>query len=156
MASDHWVSVFSAAISFTGLLLVVMQLRANRRQQQMQSLVEIYDINRQLLSLGFSHPKLFAIMEDAPKADPVWERRYLQLWLNQFCLIYMYLKRSVLDRELKEPLERDLADFMKMENIRRHWRQHGTFYPTSFQKLVNGMIQKSEPPPQTAAHTKPT
>jgi hypothetical protein len=154
MSLDHYVSIFSAVISFTGLLLVVLQLRANRRQQEMESLVEIYDINRQLLSLGFSHPKLFPIMEDAKNADPVWERRYLQLWLNQFCLIYMYLKRSVLNVELREPLERDLADFLVMQNIRNHWRQHGAFYPASFQELVNGLIQKNEPP-VTAAHAKP-
>ena len=71
MTLDHFVSLFSAAISFAGLLLVVLQLRDSNRQKEAESLVELYDINRQLLSLGFSHPQLFTILEDAKNADPL-------------------------------------------------------------------------------------
>lgn len=146
MSFDHYVSLLSAVISFLGLLLVVLQLRDGNKHQEMASLVEIYDINRQLISLGFSHPQLFAILRDATNADPVWERRYLQLWLNQLSLIYSYLRRSVFEDELKEWLERDIADLMTMENMRRHWQRHGAFYPASFQEMINNSLKKGELP----------
>lgn len=143
MSVDQIVSVSSAAIAFVGLLLVVLQLREGNKQHELTSLVEIYDINRELITLGFSYPQLFEILNDAKGSEPTWERRYLQLWLNQFSLIHSYLRRSVFDAELEASLERELVDFMRMENMQRHWKQHGSFFPTSFQKLVNDCIHKA-------------
>jgi hypothetical protein len=155
MTLDHWVALFSTVISFVGLVFVAVQLRDANRQRESDSLVKIYDINRELLSLGFSHPQLFAILNDADNADPVWERRYLQLWLNQLSLIHTYLKRSTIRGELKDSLEQNVGDFMTMNNMRRQWHERGKAYPASFQKLVNDMIEKHEPPPP-AAHVKGT
>lgn len=146
MSFDQIVSLSSALISFVGLLLVAWQLRDGNKQQELASLVEIYDINRELISLGFSHPQLFAILRDTKDADLVWERRYLQMWLNQLSLIHSYLKRSVCDAELKESLERSLADFMMMENMQSHWQKYAQFYPASFQQMVNDCIKKGKPP----------
>jgi len=150
MSLDHWVAVFSASVSFVGLLLVALQLRDSTRQRELDSLVEVYDINRQLLSLGFSHPQLFTILDDAKNVDPVWERYYLQMWLNQLSLVHTYLQRSVVGGELRESLNRDLADFMIQQNMRRHWQKYGKAYPVSFQKLANDLIKDNEPP--KAAH----
>ena len=152
MSLDHFVSVFSAAIAFVGLLLVAIQMRSATRQREAESLVNLTDINRELLSLGFSHPQLFPILEDADDTDPVWERRYLQLWLNQLSLIHQYLKYSVTDNELRESLKRSLADFMTLRNMRRHWQCDRATYPDSFQKLVDGIIEKGEPPVKAARH----
>ena len=150
MSLDHFVSVFSAAIAFVGLFLVAVQMRNATRQREADSLVRIYDTNRELLSLGFSHPPLFAILQDAEDVDPVWERRYLQLWLNHLSLLHFYLKRSVFHAELVDSETRALAEFMTFRNMRRHWQENGEFYPESFQKRVNAMIEKGEPP--RAAH----
>ena len=154
MSLDHWVSLFSAAISFVGLLFVAVQIRDSTRQRESDSLVKIYDINRELLSLGFSHPQLFAILNDSDHADPIWERRYLQMWLNQLSLIHTYVKRAAIRGELKDSLEQNVRDFMTMKNMRRQWHERGTAYPASFQKLVNDMIAKHEPPLPAAAHVK--
>ena len=143
MSLDQIVSLSSAIISFIGLMLVVVQLREGNKQQELTSLVEIYDINRELIALGFSHPQIFAILLDAKDVDPMWERRYLQLWLNQLSLIHSYLSRSVFDAERQASLERELADFMRMENMQRHWQQHGSFFPASFQRLVEDCINKT-------------
>ena len=145
MSFDQIVSLSSALISFAGLLLVAWQLRDGNRQQELASLVEIYDINRELISLGFSHPQLFAILADTNDADLVWERRYLQLWLNQLSLIHSYLKRSVYDTELKECLARSVADFMLMENMRSHWEKYRQFYPASFQRMVDDCTKNVKP-----------
>jgi len=153
MSSDHWVAAFSAAISFAGLLLVVIQLRENNRQRKLESQFAIYDINRQLLSLGFTHPQLFAVPDDSTHVDPLWERYYLQLWLNQFSQIHAYLQHFLFRGELKDSFQRDLCDFMAMKNSRRHWQRFGKFYPTSFQEYVNQCVPKAEPP-ATAAQVK--
>lgn len=150
MPLEQVVSLFSAFISFAGLVFVALQLRGGNKQQELSSLVEIYDTNRELLSLGFSHPKLFEILADAEKADPVLERRYLQLWLNQFALIHAYMKESVFKRELKDSLLRDVSEFFTMENMQRHWRHHGSFYPVSFQEFVADVLKKNEPPKPAA------
>ncbi len=142
MSLENWVSVFEAVGIWIGSALVILQMRDSAKQRQAESLVEIYDINRQLLSLGFEHPKLFRVLEDAKDTDPVSQRRYLQLWLNQFALIHFYLKNSGFDIEQKESLVRDLSDFFTQENMQRHWKEHGSFYPESFQELVNGIIKK--------------
>jgi hypothetical protein len=154
MSLDNYVAIFSAVVAFAGLLLVALQIRASTRQRESESLVELYDINRQLLSLGFSYHGLFQVLEDKKAADPLAEKRYLQLWFNQLSLTHIYLQRSVVHPELRESMERNLADFMLMENAQRHWRQYGTFYPTSFQRYVNGILKQIEPP-VTAAHVKP-
>jgi hypothetical protein len=145
MSSDHWVEIFSALVAFVGLLLVMVQIRDSTRQRRLESLNQVYDINRQLLSLGFSHPQLFDILTDAKNADPTWERRYLQLWLNQFSMIHSYLKHGGFDAEFQDSLERDIADFMTMQNMQRHWSRYGGFYPPSFQKMVNDILGQLEP-----------
>lgn len=150
MSLDHWVPLFSTTISFAGLLIVIHQLRTNNKQRELGSLVHVFDINRQLLSLGFSYPKLFDILADAPQADQTLERRYLQLWLNQFALIHSYMEKAVFKRELKDSLTREVAEFFTMENMQRHWRHHGAFYPASFQEFVGEVLKKNEPP-KTAA-----
>ncbi len=152
MTLDQGIALFSATIAFVGLVFVGFQLRDGTRQQRSQSIVEIYGVNRELISLGFSHPQLFEVLADAKKADPILERRYLQLWLNHFSLVDTYLTLAVLKGDLKESLVRDLTDFMTMHNAQRHWQKFGQFYPASFQKLVDDVIKKNEPP--EAAHAK--
>jgi len=146
MPVDGFVPFLSPAISFAGFLLVILQLRRNTSQRELDSLMKVYDINRQLITLGFSHPELFDIMADKDNADPVRERRYLQLWLNQFSLVFSYMNDSIFKRELKDSLTRDVSEFLTMENMRRHWRHHGAFYPAPFQTFVNDIIKKNEAP----------
>ena len=150
MTFDHVVSLTAVIISFIGLVFVAVQLREGNRQRESESIVKLYDINRQLLSLAFDHPKLFPILDDAKDADPVWEKHYLQLWFNQLSLVHFYLKRSVVGKEFRESLVRDLGDFMVQKNMQRHWHKYAKAYPDSFQELVNGIIKKNEPP--AAAH----
>lgn len=144
MSLDQIVSLVSATISLIGLLIVAWQLREGRRQRESESLVEIFDINRELVSLGFSHPQLFDILE-GKSADPVSERRYLQLWLNQLSLIHRYLKHAVFEPELQAWLEVEVTDFMMRPNVQGHWQTHGAFYPASFQAMVNRILKSAEP-----------
>ena len=143
MSLDHVISILSAAIAFAGLIFVAIQLRMSRQQREAEALVKIYDVNRELLSLGFDHPELFAILQDDAAADPVWQRRYLQLWLNHLSLLHFYLSRSAFAAELKDSESHALTDFMTLKNMRGYWQEKSEFYPVSFQKRVNAIIEKS-------------
>jgi hypothetical protein len=154
MSLDHYVPLFSSAISFSGLMLVLWQLRINNRQRESESLARIIDVNRQLITLGFSHPELFAILEDKKVTNPVWERQYLTLWLNQLSLVHSFLKNSALSAERQINLERDMFDFMAMSSVQNHWQTHGKFYPASFQTYVNNILKKIGPP--EAAQVSPS
>jgi len=70
MTTDQYVAVFSAAISFFGLLLVVIQLRDSNEQRKLESQIRLYDITRELISLGFSNPQLFEVLKDSENVDP--------------------------------------------------------------------------------------
>lgn len=153
MSVDQMVAVFSALTSFAGLVFVALQMRDATRQRRQGSLSEIYDINRQLLSLGFDHPQLFAILVDKGCAEPEWERRYLQMWLNQLSLIYSTIKQGGFDPEFEQSLEWDIRFFMTLENMRRHWKRYREFYPASFQALVNGIVDGLEGPPTPPANS---
>jgi hypothetical protein len=144
MASEQLPALISACISFAGLLLVVLQLRESTRQRSLEALYQIYDVNRELLTLGFCHPELFQVLSDEPSVDPQWERRYLQLWLNQLSLIYSHLEKGSFDTEFLESLKRDIRYMMTLRNMQRHWSRFREFYPASFQRLVERMLQESK------------
>jgi len=151
MTLDQLVSLFSAAISFAGLIFVALQLRDTNRQRESEAIVKLYDVNRQLITLAFSHPVLFEVLEDKHIANPLLEKRYLQLWLNQLSLIHAFLKHAVVQLELQDELHRNLVDFLSMANMRKHWKHYGSFYPDSFQQRVNDILVK-DGPPKRAAH----
>ncbi len=110
----------------------MIQLRDHNRQRKLESEIRVYDVNRELLKLGFDRPELFEILEDAEEVDPVWERRYLQLWLNQLTLIFAMHKRGYFKDELESSLVRDNKDFMLLNNMRHHWQGYRKYYPASF------------------------
>lgn len=159
MSFDHAVSLASTLCSFVGLIcsfiglmFVALQIRDATRQRETESIVKLYDANRQLLSLGFEHPALLKILEDKKIADPVMQKRYLQMWLNQLSQMHLFQQRSVVHGELQDELRRNLEDFMSMDLMRKHWHEYGSFYPQSFQRYVNDILKKDEPPPAAAAH----
>jgi hypothetical protein len=143
MTIDQWVGSFSAVISFAGLLLVAVQLRDSNRQRQLESQIRLYDINRELVSMGFSHPHLFGILEDAEGINPTLERRYLQLWLNQLALIKSFQESGGFRKDVGASFNADLRDMVVMSNMRRQWERFGKYYPTSFQRMVNEILDKA-------------
>ena len=146
MTLDHWVSLASTLISFVGLLLVVIQLRDNTAQRREESLLQIYSINREILTLGFANPELFHILH-GKTVNPILEAHYLQLWFNQFALIHSFYGRKLIPADMRASLERDLQEFMSQENARRHWLEKRQFYPASFQIFVDTVCS-----PEAGAH----
>jgi len=139
MPLEQVVSLFSALISFAGFLLVVFQLRSATDQRKLESLLHVYAVNHEIITLGFSNPELFQILH-GKKADPILERHYLQLWFNQFALIHSFYGRKFFPPEMQESLEQDIRDFLTQENMRRYWLHQRIYYPESFQVFIDGLM----------------
>jgi len=155
--ATNWFSLLQTVSIVTGLVVIAKQQRDGIRQREKEiikreaeSLDKVLDVNQQLVILALSHPQLFAVLRDAPGADADMEQCYLQLWLNQYSRVHLYLKHKIFRDEQVENLERDICRFMQMHNMQRHWRRFGQYYPESFQKYINGILKKNEPP--VAAH----
>ena len=143
MTIDQWLSASLDVISFLGFVVVIIQLRDSTRQTKLESQIRLYDINRELISLGFSKPELFRVLHDADKVDPTIERRYLQLWLNQLCLVNSFKQSRTFTKEVQDSFEADVRDMLRMENMRRHWQEFEQYYPASFRKSVNDLLHEA-------------
>lgn len=138
MTEFDYLPAVAFVLSFISISLVLVQLNDQMKQRKIDSQIRIDDINRQLITLGFSHPELFKVLH-GEEADPIVERHYLQLWFNQFYLIYSYQTRGLFAQDRRESLERDIRDFFAQENMQRHWRHHRVYYPFSFQSFVDAL-----------------
>jgi hypothetical protein len=138
------VAILSAFMSFASVLLVVLELRHNRQQRRLDSILCVYEINRELISLGFDHPELFKVLQDAPDVEPSVERRYLQLWLNQIAAIHFLMSHGLLPKVVSVNLWADVAGFFKMDNMRRHWASVRGVYPTSLQVVLDDAVRAAE------------
>lgn len=145
MSVDQFVTIFSVTISFVGLLLVVIQLRDGTRQRKLESQIHLYDLNRELISLGFANPRLFDILKDAADVEPTLEQRYLQLWLNLYSLVHAFGQSGAIQKGVEESFVTDFRDVLRMKNMRRHWQRFGQYYPASFQQAVNAALKEAGP-----------
>jgi len=141
MTVEQWVAVFSALVSFAGWLLVVAQLKQGNDQRRLDSLLHIKEINREILSLGFDNPRLFPLLQGRKTADSTQEQHYLQLWFNQFELIHSFCEQGMFSQELAASLERDIGQFVSLDNVRQHWRRKRQFYTPSFQAFIDSLAE---------------
>lgn len=146
------VAAVSALFSFISLLLVVLQLRQNTEQRRLESVLSIYDVNRHLIALGFENPELFKVLQDGTDIDPTMERRYLQLWLNQIAIIHFLESRGLIAPELGEGFNADIAGFLAMENMQRHWQRHKRLYPASLRAALDALIPTASPDSNNKPH----
>jgi hypothetical protein len=115
----------------------------------------MHDINRELISTGFDKPELFEVFKDTKKVDPESERRYLQLWLNQLSMFHSMKEANALQKDFEESCARYLRDMFEKANMLRHWKNVGEFYPVSFQKAVNAIINETGNETVVAAAKEP-
>lgn len=127
-------------LTFVGLLFVAWQMRDANRQRRLETQIRLYEVNRELIALGFSEPKLFAILNGAEGIDPVVERRYLQLWLNLLSLIFSFQQTGGFQKDYQDSCEHDLRDTIMLPNMCRHWQKYGKYYPASFRTWVSEIL----------------
>ena len=128
---------------FVSVLIVAWQVRDATKQRKLESQIRLYDINRDLISLGFSKPELFKILKDETGVDATVQRRYLQMWLNQLCLVDAFKRSGGFTKDVEESFETDIRDMMLLENMRHHWQTYGKYYPASFQESVNDILHEA-------------
>ena len=137
------IAVTSTAVSLASLLIVFWELRAGRKQKKATALIQVYDINRQLMSMGFDKPALFAAIGSDTREDEI-QRRYLQLWLNQIALIVELRNQRLFSSAQWESLETDIAYFVENPRFRRDWPKFRRFYPRHFQAFLDAKIADVE------------
>jgi len=143
MLEWEWKITLDNLIAFAGLLFIGYQMRDGNKQQKMGSHIRLYAINRELIALGFSNPELFEILTDGKEINSTLARRYLQLWLNQLCLVDAFRRSGAFEKEVAESFETDLRDMLLLRNMRRHWNEFGKYYPASFQETVNAILHEA-------------
>jgi hypothetical protein len=149
MSLDQWVAIATIAtpvVAFFGLFQVARQLMDGTDQRRMESVLQIYGVNREIISLGFTTPELLQILH-GKKANPLVERHYIQLWFNQFLLIYNFRNRKFFPVDIRESLERDIHYFMEESNAQRFWQQNRIYYPEAFQNYIDRLT-----PPKPDVH----
>ena len=144
--SDHTLQVLailvsagSAFFTLVTAVFVLIQVRLFRRQLKFEVLLQIKTINRELLLLGFDRPELFDVINGEGQGTEA-EKRYLQLWLNQIDLIYHAKCSRLLTPEYISALERDIADFFKIDRARQLWREVRHYYPPGLQHYLDRVV----------------
>ncbi len=130
-------------LTFIGLAFVAWQIYESNHQRKLESQIRMHDINRELIAMGFSKPELFEILKDTDKAAPELERWYLQLWLNQLSMFYSLKTAGIMQKDYQESVQRDFHDMFQKSNMRRHWQAFGKYYPASFRKAVNAILDEA-------------
>ena len=143
MTIDQSVAAATAFIALLSLFAVIFQMRDSLHQRKLETQIRLYDINRDLLSLGFSHPNLFEVLSGKSPHGTESEKRYLQLWLNQAALVHSFIHHKAFDKDVQDSFERDIHDVMNMENMKAHWQKVEKYYPASFQEFVKGLQSKA-------------
>jgi hypothetical protein len=130
-----WVAIISVVVSFASLLTVFIELRRGRHQRRAEALIQIYDTNRELLTLGFEKPELFDVIGAGDAGH-----RYLQLWLNQIALIVELRSQRLFTRAQWESLESDIGFFAENPRFHEIWPDVRRFYPRAVQDILDAKI----------------
>lgn len=143
MGISEIIALTSTAVSLVSLFIVFWELRAGRQQKRATALIQVYDINRQLMSLGFDKPSLFKAIGSSSGEDEI-HRRYLQLWLNQIALIIELKEQNLFSPAQWKSLETDIGYFVEKPKFRKSWPEFRRFYPDHFQSLIDTKIAAVE------------
>ena len=136
------ISYSALAVSFISVLLVSIQVKYLRRQLEFDSRLKLTEINRQILTLGFSDPDLFKILNGVP-VDQEKEKRYCQLWVNQMDISWHAQKVGMYDKDFFSGLERDIADTFQLDTMLRHWKIARMYYSEGFRQYIDRIIEKN-------------
>lgn len=133
-----WVDEVPLLVALAGLVITLIQLSWLRRQLQLDALLRIMDSNRALVALGFDHPQLWTLLEDAPAvgSEVQVRRRYLQLWLNHMQILWTAWRLGVVSGLEWQAFERDMRDSLKTRCLQEHWKQVAGYYPKGFGRLI--------------------
>jgi hypothetical protein len=137
---SEWIAT---TLSLVSLTVVFWELRQGRKQNRTSALIQIYDINRQLLGMGFDRPEFFrAIGGGAGEDESV--RRYLQLWLNQIALIVHLHEQNLLTRSQWMSLETDIESLFENSELKNLWPDFRPYYPEPLRSFLDRKVADIE------------
>lgn len=127
-------------ITFCTVLFLYVQVRLFSRQLKLESLIRLKENNREILALGFDHPELFNVL-NGNEVDPEFEKRYLQLWLNQMDIVWHAQHTGLLFKQDAQALRKDTVDFFMLPSMQKHWILVRGYYPKGFQVYIDDIIR---------------
>ncbi len=130
-------------MSLVSLAVVFWELRQGRKQSRTSALIQIYDINRQLLGMGFDRPEFFCVI-GGTSGEEETVRRYLQLWLNQIALIVHLNEQGLLTRSQWHSLEVDIECLFETSELKNLWSELRPFYPEPLSSFLDDKVAAIE------------
>ncbi len=130
-------------MSLVSLAVVFWELRQGRKQNRTSALIQIYDINRQLLGMGFDRPEFFRVI-GGKGGEGETARRYLQLWLNQIALIVHLNEQGLLTRSQWASLDADIESLFKNSELKTLWGEFSPFYPEPLRSFLDKKVAAIE------------
>lgn len=140
---EYTISLLALAVSLSTLWYLIVQVRAYTKQLKLDSLIKISEINREILSLGFSDSELFDILENDATENTKKAKRYYQLWLNQIDIIWHAQKYDLFDADDNESIRTDIADLFMLGGMRSHWDSVSKYYSKGLCKYIDGILSDS-------------
>lgn len=107
------------------------------------SINKIYDINRELIKIGFEEPVLFSVLREEAVDDIEAERKtkYIQLWINHLSVIWESYDNGFIREEQWISIKRDIIYTMALDSMQEHWRNVKAVYPDGFTQLIEQSIK---------------
>ena len=135
-------------VAVAGIALTLAQLRLFRRQLKLDALIRIVDSNREVVSLGFEHPRVWTAMERSGEtvssSEALVRRRYLQLWTNHMQIMWAAWRLGLVPEREWAAYRQDLGEFFRTPALREHWTSVARFYPKGFRRLVTQLLEGGE------------
>ena len=150
------ISLLAFGLSLISVLYVYVQVKAQRRQQQMDFHVRLVEINRELLNMGFAYPELLAVLRGEEIDDKDKQTRFIQMWINQSLVMWLGKEHGIIGEDVWYSLRRDIATFVNRPPMKAHWLQFAPYYIPGFANFMNGLVQQQNQAEGQPAYVKTT
>lgn len=140
-------SIISILVSLTALWLTTKRLRLLKILAVLGSETEIIKTNRELICLAFSFPELMDVFDGISIPNKQIQSRYLQMWINQFYLLYKSNDARTISDDFFNSSTIDIYEFFKTEPVKELWIEISDFYDIGFVDYINSLFTKNHNPP---------
>ena len=127
-------------VALAGIGLTLLQLLLLRRQLKLEALIQITDSTREIVSLGFTHPVVWSVLDGNSATllahEALAQRRYLQLWTNHMQVMWAAWQMGLVSGHQWAAYRLDMAEFFRIKALREHWTKVAHYYPPGFQRLM--------------------
>lgn len=134
------IGIMALLISLGSLCYVKIQVDAFIRQQKIDVHSRIIEINRNLMGMGFEHPDLLKVVDGQRIENPLRQKKFIQLWINQFELMWRARKARMIDDAYWDALQQDIMFFYKLDFVAEHWKTAKHYYAIDYAGFIDQII----------------